>query len=103
MSQTTMPQTFFSIFTDPTHDDIITFLKNPANKIVVENTMDNLKYKSDEMLHPAEKYFMEQYEQQLIKQTNTGGRRLSKKRPTARRRRSSKARKARKSRSTRRR
>ena len=81
--------TFFSLIPNPTRKDIDSFLNEPANKEVVENTMKELNSKHN-ILHPSEKYFMEQY-----KKRNTGGRRLSKKRPTARRRRSSKARKAR--------
>jgi hypothetical protein len=96
--------TFFSTNLNPSRTDIDNFLNERANIQVVENTMKELNTKISkpnayDTLHPSEKYFMEQYEAR--KSGTKGGRRLSKKHPTARRRRSSKARKSRKSRKAR--
>ena len=89
---------------NPTHADIDAFV-NSAQSDVLKNTLSSISPGYNGLYHPSDEYLKEQIEKKL---NINGGRRRSKKRPTARRLRrrsskSSKARKSRKARTTRRR
>ena len=80
---------------NPTREEVEDYVKNaPLDEL--NKKVSELNKKQD-VLHPTEEFFIEEYDKRI----QTGGRRRSKKRPTARRRRSSKARKSRKSRKAR--
>jgi hypothetical protein len=80
---------------NPTQKEVEEYVKN-ASLDELASKVSKLNPNHDDLLHPADKFFIEEYN----KRKQTGGRRRSKKRPTARRR-SSKARKSRKSRKSR--
>ena len=83
---------------NPSENEIDNFVLTSSPEDL-KKTLSSIRPGFDGLYHPSDEYLKEQIEKKLKTQ---GGRRLSKKRPTARRRRSSK-RNARKARATRRR
>jgi len=94
-----------SLSTNPTHDEVDKYVST-ATEADLKDKYNKIGQSMMGVVHPTDKYLKSKIEERFPYLKTNGGRRSSKKNPTARRRRSSKARKSRKvrkSRTTRRR